>query len=416
MQYSSGTGMRRSSRPRRRVRIRPRFFIFLLLLVAIIIGCVFGIRGLIGMIAGPQDATVSLGVLEDVKSFDALILRDEEIVRIDTYETILYKATEGQNVTAGDDVLDVFTSGYSEELNRQLEETQAEVRRLQQQVNPLGNVVDEDLMAFDTHIAQKEQEIQSAARGAAVSKIVDLEKELRSLMEQRQDLIQKTQATFDNTELQAKLNDLERLERQIAAFRSPYKASSDGRVSFTSDGMEYFLNMDSLDSIAVADVQNMLKGTLPGTVPPEIKAAVTLYRLVNPTNWYALIPVKDWSYAVGFQGMEISFAGYEGITFVANVKSIHEGEGDHSLVVLEVTEDIGPLMNARSATVKIGGRIEGYVVPLSAIKEVGGRRGVYLLDGVTFVEISVLGRDDENALVMPLNEGELSKEMKVLRK
>lgn len=51
------------------------------------------------------------------------------------------------------------------------------------------------------------------------------------------------------------------------------------------------------------------------------------------------------------------------------------GSQTELMVVLEMNEDIGPLINARKLTAVIGGRVEGMRVPLSAVSVSGEQQG-----------------------------------------
>ena len=83
--------------------------------------------------------------------------------------------------------------------------------------------------------------------------------------------------------------------------------------------------------------------------------------------------------------------------------------GNDLLVVLQMNEDVSPLINARKVRAVIGGRVEGMMVPLSALRTENSQQGVYLADDNTFVPVRVAGQDSKNALVMPLEEGTLTR-------
>ena len=83
------------------------------------------------------------------------------------------------------------------------------------------------------------------------------------------------------------------------------------------------------------------------------------------------------------------------------------------MVLLEMSEDVSPLINARKLTAVIGGRVEGMMVPLSSLKTQGGQQGVYRADTNAFVPVRVVGQDNKHALIMPLENGALAAGVKI---
>ena len=71
------------------------------------------------------------------------------------------------------------------------------------------------------------------------------------------------------------------------------------------------------------------------------------------------------------------------------------------------------LINARKLTAVIGGRVEGMRVPLSAVSVSGEQQGVYLYETGEFVPVRVIGHDSKYALVMPVEDGALQKDMRI---
>lgn len=401
-----GTGMRQPMAGKRktRYRVKGRFFIFLALFVAVIVGIGFGISALVGLLAGPGDTLVTLGMLEDEKKLSAILLRDEQIVSKDNYVSISYSASENQNVKAGDEILDIYEIGYTQTLIQNLEQIRQSIMSYQQE-NILKNIINEDLQEYDNRIQEKSAAIRAVTRGEEKAKLVDLERELRNLMSTRQDYLKRTQAVMEDSQL-SRLYEQEKQEvEKINAYRNTLTSPRDGRVSFYFDGYEHFLNIDSLPDITASKAQELIRSTSAPATSNSTIPTKNLFRTVDPNRWYTLLVTKDWGIAVG-QTCELRFSGYEDMIFTAEVTNI-ENEDGRELVVLEIREDIGPLLNTRHVTAVIGGRIEGMVVPLSALKENNGRRGVYLSDGQTFVPVNVVGKDFRDALVMPENEGDL---------
>ena len=81
-------------------------------------------------------------------------------------------------------------------------------------------------------------------------------------------------------------------------------------------------------------------------------------------------------------------------------------ENDY-LYVIEISDDIGELLNVRRTEARVFTQFEGLKVPEKALKEKDGVTGVYVVVGrdKTFVPVTVDIIKDGNAIITPV-EGE----------
>ena len=186
----------------------------------------------------------------------------------------------------------------------------------------------------------------------------------------------------------------------------------DGRVSYSFDGFEAYLTTEVLDLLSAQNVRELLRNEDPEQ-PAELRSQQNLYRIVDADHWYAIILTTDTNWTIGVgETCALYFAGSEDRTFQATVNAM-SGSQTELMVVLEMNEDIGPLINARKLTAVIGGRVEGMRVPLSAVSVSGEQQGVYLYETGEFVPVRVIGHDSKYALVMPVEDGALQKDMRI---
>jgi hypothetical protein len=367
-------------------------------------------------LAVKKTATLAYGRLEKSSRAEALIMREEQTEGLASYSRVQYNATENQWVNVGDSILVAYNQGYASSYIDQLVQTRKQIAEMQD-AKLLSGIKDTDIADFDAHIEEKTAEIMAFARGERVGvRFVDLERDLRDILTKRQEFIKSNNRESGDAELN-ELYDKEReIEIQIESWKREMFAETEGRVSYIFDGYEYFLKPENLSQLTVETVSGMLKSTATPTVPPEEKDKIlpSLYRIVTPDEWYTLLVVKerDWGFADGTT-IDLSFVGYEDMPFTATIQSV-TGDGEQVLVVLRMSEDIGPLINARKVGVVIGGMTEGLMLPSKAIQTTGVQTGVYLEDGQTFIPVEVKGKDDYGqALVMPVEEGALTPGMKV---
>ncbi len=394
---------------RRRIVIKPRFYVFIAVSLLLIIGLVSGFRALVQALIN-REAVISYGMIEDVTTVDALIVRSEECVRAESYGTIDYLVPEMSYIAADTPIVQVYATGYSGEKMQELKTLMANITQRQKE-QVLGTIVNVTIEDYDQSIGRQVDLIR-AAMSENPGQLDALSTQLRTLMAARQDYIEKTTEAKEDGQLAQYYASKTQLLSHIDAWKTQYKASAPGLISYAFDGLEPYLNMDTLDALDVSAVKEMLKESNPA-VPDDLRSQQNLYRLVQPNEWYVAFTTKASTWKIGIgETCAIYFQSYEDITYTAKVRSL-TGTGDDLVVILEMSEDVSPLINARKLTAVIGGRVEGMMVPLSALKTESSQQGVYLADGGAFVPVRVVGQDSKHALIMPLDDGALRSGTKI---
>ncbi len=383
--------------------IKPRFYIFCAVCLLLVVGFFVGLGALIRGLSS-SSAQVSYGRIEDVTTVNALLIRDEVSVRAEGYGSIDYLAPDRGYVTADTPILEVYATGYSGEKMAELEKLKVDIT--EQQKKALGDIMNVTITDYDNSISAQVQAISDAMREDP-GQLSGLYRQLDQLMDARQDYVEKTTEAKEDANLAQYYANKTQLETQIDAWKTQHRASGEGIISYTFDGLEPYLNMDTLDALDAAAVKELLRDNNPA-IPDELRSQQNLYRLVQPNRWYVAFTTKASTWKIGIdETCAIYFESFEDVTYTAKVKSL-QATGNDLMVLLEMNEDGSALINARKLTAVIGGRVEGMMVPLGALKTVSGQQGVYKADGNVFVPVRVVGQDSKHALVMPLEAGTLS--------
>ena len=388
--------------------VKPRFFIFCAVVLALIIGLFAGAGALMrALLAG--DAVISYGRIEDVTTVDALIIRNETSVRAEGYGSLEYLVPEMSYVTADTPVVQVYATGYSGEKIEELDKLMVDIT--QQQKKVLGDIMNVTITDYNNSVTTQVNSITAAMREEP-GQLQGMFDQLGALMKARQDYIEKTTEAKEDPSLAQYYAGKSQLITQIDAWKTQYRAQGEGLVSYRFDGLEPYLNMDTLEALDVNAVKELIRDNNP-QVPDELRAQQNLYRLVQPNEWYVVFTTKapTWKIGIG-ETCAIYFEAFEDITYNAKVRALNS-TGDDLLVMLEMSEDVSPLINARKLKAVIGGRVEGMMVPLSSLKTQGGQQGVYRSDTGMFVPVRVVGQDSKHALIMPLEDGALSSGVKI---
>ena len=214
-------------------------------------------------------------------------------------------------------------------------------------------------------------------------------------------------------ELTRLYNSREDKLNQLASYKTDITAAKDGRVSFYFDGFEQVLNKDKLDTVNAALVNTTVAGTV-DTLGGSSNNL--LYRLVDARLWYAAFVTNKSDAASLCEGQTytVTFDGYEEQSFTANAMELIHSEAG-VLNMLELSEDMGPLLNSRVITITARGSVSGLTVPLDAI---GYKDGASIItiengEGNYDVQIDIIASDEDSAVIRARDgEGALSEGMR----
>lgn len=384
----------------RRNRRRPtkRFFITIAVLASAVLLTLFLI------FQSPNEALITEGNLFVDKNVQTLIVRDEKVYNSDNYSTATFFASEGQNVTKGATIAQVYKWGYNEKLMTDYVTTQQEIQDYQENT-VWREVVNKELNTNNGKINNTIQEIVDVVQGKSTNDLVVLERKLRENMEKKQNFL-KTNVQADD-----KLNSLYAKEQdqlnKLANWRQDVQAEDAGIVSFYMDGWETQLTPYNLGTLTRADILAAKKGVVTSKTSDD-STTRPLYRLVNNYKWYCLILLdKNEEIPELREGgsANMTFEGYFERPYSAKATSVRTVEGGGKLYVLEMTEDIGPMLSVRTADAKMHLDFTGMMVPEKAIFTQGEQKLIKLVQGDTanLIPVDILISDGENCIIQSLD-------------
>ncbi len=396
----------------RKNRRRPtkRFFITVAVLACVILLTVFLI------LQGPKEALITEGNLFVDRDVETLIVRDEKVYNSDNYSTATFFASEGQTVTKGATIAQVYKWGYNEKLMTDYVTTQQQIQDYQE--NTIWReVINKDLNTHNGKITNTIQEIVDVVQGKSSNDLVVLERKLRENMEKKQQFLKA------NVQADDKLNGLYATEQdqlnKLANWRQDVQAEDDGIVSLYMDGWETQLTPYNLDTLTRADILAAKKGVVSSKTSDD-STTRPLYRLVNNYQWYCLILLdKNEEIPELREGgtANMTFEGYFDRPYSAKATSVRSVDGGGTLYVLEMTEDIGPMLSVRTADAKMHLDFTGMMVPEEAIFTQGDQKLIKLVQGdvASLIPVDILISDGENCIIQSLDpDTTLSANQKVL--
>ncbi len=383
-------------------RRRPtgRFFVLLMLALAVIVYFAVGRM----QPAGPRYEIVTAGKTSDIRSMQAVVMRDEEVASMDGNSTMTFVAEEGQAVAAGDEIAYIYSAGYSAKEMRKLETVRQEIRAYHTTI--LSNIVDSELDRLDDNVYYLAKQMKSLVTGKTTGNLMNLEVQLTEAMKARQEYLRQNRR--EDTKLNSLYEDESKREAAISSWRMIETARESGVVSFYLDGYEQYLSPDNLANITIGGVRSVLNGQATGGESTS-RLTTNIYRLVDTDRWYILLLSSDTSFnPVTGQAFWLQMEGYEDVVYQMTVDSILKS-GNETLTILSTTDPIGPLLNQRSGNAVISADLVGLYVPEGAIITENNLTGVNVYDGAegVFVPVQVISQENGSVLITPVMEGTL---------
>ncbi len=322
------------------------------------------------------------------------VLRDESFIENSADGTTVSFAGNGQRIAAGDTVSVVFNSPEEATAYLKMNEIEKDIKKLE----AIAGQSDIDVSNIDSLTKKINNELYNfldeVDSGNFTSAVGSVDDYSNSVTSKQIAVGQKLDVSDKLEELRGQLN-----EYKSKSFNyTTVLAESSGYYINGVDGYEKTLNFSKLDEIDVKQIENAIEAT-PDTVSDNV-----IGRSVGAFKWYILC-VVDTQDTVGLSFDKEYYLNfpYNGIERLSvSLYKVGDREQDKVALVFccdQMNEDLADL---RIEDVEIiTEEYTGLKVPTSAIREVDGVKGVYIVRGhlVGFRTISVIYPDGEYTLV-----------------
>lgn len=361
--------------------------------IALALAAIILIADIAVQIAGSMLQTVETATTELIETGETIraqgyIVRAESVIEADADGYLGYKVANGERVSVGTAVADVYADTAE---NRSAYESIADIdHRLEliSRAKAIKGIY--TVISTDQRIAALRQQIDTVtAQGSAVPS--ELEDELLVMLYVR-DL--RSGKSLDETETALK-SEQNVLRSKLGS--AGYTVSSDQRGYFYSecDGYEGYLDTDSVMSATIADFQSILSRE---QVPNVNERAVG--KVVTDYTWYLVceLPAEEVRGMSEAQEYTLTFGGENDLTLSMKLaRFVYEYGNEKSVLVFSSDRMPEGFAYTRYQTVAIEKEnFDGYRVPVSAVRNLDGICGVYVLSGsiVEFREISPVDVQD----------------------
>lgn len=355
-----------------------------------------------------SSVTIQQGSIEYETGRSAVIVRDEQVYSAENYGKAAFLASEGERVASGTPVAQVYKWGYNDTIMNELLDVQTKILQYQEN-NLLQNVIDKDLIAINEGIAAQSAKISAIIGKTQEGDLISEEKAIKLMMDnKRQYLRDKVKA---DAQLEQYYSQEAGLLEKVDSWRNTLEAAEAGVVSFYFDGCEELLNAKNITQLTIKNINDIVGGSVISDTGSE-ETQRPLFRLVNNTRWYLLIisgdPIPELASGNSF---EIAFGDYPDKQYIGRVVGNRTEQESGSIYVIQIDDDIGPLLNVRRADARLHATFTGLKVPSSAVKTLDTTKGVYLIENnrKKFIPVTVLIDKDGYSIIQPENNAETLK-------
>lgn len=317
--------------------------IFIIIYVVyLLIGSIFNLKGIETEVATEITATNSLYK-------DALIIRDESLIKNDTQGVISYTCDDGDKVGKNGVVADIYNSEEDVLNNHEYKSVNEEINRLKK----LNVSVSNGDLNIDTLNSQIYNSISDLNKNVADRNFLSGDDYVDSLTYL---VTERLMITGNSVNLSKRISELENekqsLENQSGNKIGKIKSPEAGCFVSTADGYESVYKYKNAKNMDISGYNKLLKAK------PKKVSSDTVGKIVKSVNWYVLCPLTQQ------EALTLSTSTYESIkvnmpyassdTIPATIESVNKDpKGGDSVLVLKCNYMNSDIASIRKENIEI---------------------------------------------------------------
>lgn len=227
--------------------------------------------------------------LEDSISAEALIIRDEEVLKSPINGKCINEVTEGEKIPANYRIATVL-SDSSEKLLEALKDIDLRIIKAQKEKSENQDFFSEDVVKIENDIQQRIKLLIIESNANSLDKTKNLREDIDALIQKKASIVG-SKSTSD-----VFLNDLKKqkqnIQDQINSNTREITSQTSGVISYTTDGYEDKLNPKSIKSITPNILEGIKYiGKSKIETNKNVEAAKPFAKVIKGFDYYILIPV-----------------------------------------------------------------------------------------------------------------------------
>ena len=342
-----------------------------------------------------ETETAFLTTKREMLVLDAYLVRDERVLSSSAGGGANFLFENGERVSAGDEIVDIYSVNGGEALSEKIIELDKKITLLENS-NTEKNSTSADTQIIDGKISQLYLAIREKIEEGDVEYALRKKNELLELLNKRQIVVQAVSG-FDDQILLAK-DERSRLTSSLSDISERLYAPKSGYFFTGVDGYESVFTLDKVESLSLSVFDEMI-----GSEPAETGFSVG--KLVTDYHWYIICEItreenRSFSEGLTYQ-IVFPYSSSEEIDMTLK-KIIAPTDSDRVLLLFESGNmPVGFNFLRKQEIEVVRNSYSGYQVPVSAVRMVDGKQGVYILVGnvIHFKEITPLLEQDDYYIV-----------------
>jgi len=339
--------------------------------------------------------------IENAIHTTTMIVRNESATILPAGVEINYKASEGDRVSQGKNILEIIKNDQADEnIAIKINQLDNRIREVKQSdIN--NNFFSSDKEKIEGQINERVADLKNIAKSGDFENLNIVKEDLVANL-YKKSLIYGEGSFFGK--------NLEQLEKEKATLEGIYNnsidviyAQSSGVVSYSLDGYEQILSPGNIKDFKLSNIKEIMS-SLNGTVQHNNKDAVAGIKIVDNFEWYtcSLISHEQAKELIVGKKIRLRFSEFENAEVNGEIYEVSEPEDGICLVIIKINEYVNDFYKKRITEMDIiKDYNEGFVVPAKAIVVKDNIKGVYVLRNgmVKFVPVAVMNEEKDVCLV-----------------
>ncbi len=335
---------------------------------------------------------------DNTTEFDAYILRNETLIYSSTEGGVGYTYSDGTKVRRGTEIASIY-AGASELHNSARDEIIALDKKLSllEESSNIEGMAASDMSTLDSKIYEYYMTIRNSAEQENYANLPKRRDELLTLLNKRQ-LITGKVASFD-TVIEEIQQERDELTASLNAISEAVTSPATGFFYSSVDGYEDIFSADAISEMTIDDFHEMINSE------PRDYPSTAIGKIATDFVWYIAVETTRDELRYYDEGYDytVNFPYNNDMRLTMNLSRIIAPDvGNQVLLIFSCHDAPEDFTFKRMQTVEIvRSSHTGYRVPISAVRQLDGKMGVYVLVGgvVDFRYINVILECDGYYLV-----------------
>jgi putative membrane fusion protein len=356
---------------------------------------------------------IRTGIIEDVIHANALIIRDEELVKAPAQDgRYIADIGEGEKTPAFTCIATVLNN-QSDALLEEMETVNAKIVKARMEKAEKVDFFSEDLVKLDEEIGLKVQNLITACNNRSFEDMGQSRNEIESIVEKKAEIVGENSTDSYIISLNAQKKTI---QNKIDMNTVKIISNEAGIVSYVIDGLEKVLKPDILKTLTPAQFDDFLATYRKQQESDGMAhAGKPLAKIIKGTDIFITVAVKTEDTVHWEVNDKVSLRiNDRDLETAGTIKYISKPDNGRCIVSISANRGADVLSSAREVDVDIITRTEeGLKVPLKYLRNIskdGTKAEIMLIKAniVALRKVDLICRDNEFAIIRT-PEGELKK-------